>query len=82
MTAFKGGQAVIPSGGGAGSDQFIFLTGDSNLLGYDSVIDFALEDYLVLAELGDTVVNDRAIDITFGLTLSDAADLAATGDGQ
>lgn len=80
--SLQGGAGSDSLSGGEESDQFIFRTGDSNLLGYDSVIDFALEDYLVLVEMGDTVVNDTAIDVTFVSTLSAAADLAATGDGS
>jgi len=78
----QGGAGSDSLSGGSGSDQFIFQAGDSNLLGYDSVIDFALEDYLVLVDTGDAVINDTAIDVTAESTLNDAADLAATADGS
>ena len=78
----QGGAGSDSLSGGTGSDEFIFRTGDSNLLGYDSIIDFTLEDYLVLVEMGDAVINDTAIDVTSVSTLSDAADLAATADGS
>lgn len=68
--------------GGTGSDQFIFQIGDSNLLGYDSIIDFTLEDTLVLVEKGDVVVNEMVIDVTAASTLGDAADFCAAADGS
>lgn len=80
--SLQGGAGSDTLSGGAGSDQFLFQAGDSNLLGYDSVIDFSLEDYIVLVEMGDAVVNDTAINVTAVSTLSAAADLSATADGS
>ncbi len=68
--------------GGAGSDTFIFQTGDSDLLGYDKISDFALEDRLVLVSKGVGTLNNTALDVNSALTLDDAANIAAVGDGS